>query len=173
MTSFTHHPFNTNFVLELRDNYANGTYYNLTLDEFVQTIDSSLLHGYTVVWDGNTYEYNANDIKNYGLVMFPIESSNGIKLLKTNTPEINVDQQTRQIAFERLQTSDYHLMHIVGIVKTKNGKKFYKIKDSGGDYGPYNGYIYMSESHLKMRTVSVTVNKNSLPNAIRKRINEK
>jgi bleomycin hydrolase len=173
LTSFTHHPFNSSFVLEVRDNYSSDLFYNVNLNEFIQIIDSSLLKGYTLVWDGDLYEYNNNDIKKYGLAMFPTESSNGISILKASTPEIDVDQQLRQKYFETLRTRDSHLMHIVGLVKTMDGKGFYKIKDSGGIYGPYNGYIYMSESHLKLKTVSVMVNKNSLPNSIRKRIDEK
>lgn len=39
--------------------------------------------------------------------------------------------------------------------------------------GPYNGYIYMSEAYLKMHTVSIMLNKNSLPKEIRNRIEEK
>ena len=27
LTSYTHHPFYTNFALEIRDNYASGMYY--------------------------------------------------------------------------------------------------------------------------------------------------
>lgn len=39
--------------------------------------------------------------------------------------------------------------------------------------GPYNGYIYMSEAYLKMHTVSIMLNKNSLPKEIGKRIDER
>ena len=64
-------------------------------------------------------------------------------------------------------------MHITGIAKNKEGKKFYIVKNSyGTNDGPYNGYIYMSEAYLKMQTVSIMLNKDSLPKEIRKRIDK-
>jgi bleomycin hydrolase len=60
-------------------------------------------------------------------------------------------------------------MHITGIAKTKEGKKFYIVKNSFGiNDGPYNGYIFMSEAYLKLHTVSIMLNRNSLPKEIRK-----
>jgi bleomycin hydrolase len=171
LTSYTHHFFYTNFALEVRDNYASGMYFNVPLNEFIQTIDSSLVYGYTVVWDGDmseTFSYKRN-----GLALLPIIRNEGIKTLNTNTPELNVDQRIRQLSFERLLTTDNHLMHIIGIAKNGEGKKFYIVKNSYGTKdGPYNGYIYMSEAYLKMQTVSIVLNKNALPKEIRKRMDK-
>lgn len=171
LTSYTHHPFYTNFALEVRDNYASGMYSNVTLDEFIQTIDSALVQGYTVVWDGDmseTFSYKRN-----GLALLPIIGNEGIKTLDTSTPEVTIDQQTRQISFERLLTTDNHLMHITGMAKTKEGKKFYTAKNSyGSNDGPYNGYIFISEAYLKLHSVSIMLNRNSLPKEIRKRIDK-
>jgi bleomycin hydrolase len=167
LTSYTHHPFYTNFALEVRDNYASGMYFNIPLNEFIQTIDSALIQGYTIVWDGDlseTFSYKRN-----GLALLPLPGNEAINMLNASTPELNVDQYQRQISFERLLTTDNHLMHITGIAKTKEGKKFYRVKNSfGTNDGPYNGYIYMSEAYLKMQTVSIMLNKNSLPKEIRK-----
>ncbi|MCX6225319.1 MAG: hypothetical protein NTV01_11335 [Bacteroidia bacterium] len=169
LTSYTHHPFYTNFALEVRDNYASGMYYNVTLNEFLQAIDSSLVHGYTVVWDGDLSD--GFSYKNNGLALLPIPGNDGIKTLNSSTPEIDVDQKTRQISFERLLTTDNHLMHIIGMAKTKEGKRFYIVKNSYGiNNGPYNGFIYMSEAYLKMQTVSIMLNKNSLPREFRRKI---
>ena len=171
LTSYTHHPFYPNFALEVRDNYASGMYYNVPLDEFILTIDSALVHGYTVVWDGDMSE--TFSFKRNGLALLPIMGNEGIKTLDASVPELNVDQHTRQISFERLLTTDNHLMHITGIAKTKEGKKFYTAKNSyGTNDGPYNGYIYMSEAYLKLHTVSIMLNWNSLPKEIRKRIDK-
>jgi bleomycin hydrolase len=60
------------------------------------------------------------------------------------------------------------------IAKTKEGKRFCIVKNSyGASDGPYNGNMYMSEAYLKMQTVTIMLNKNSLPKEIRKRIEEK
>ena len=170
-TSYTHHPFYTNFALEVRDNYASGLFYNVTLDEFIRIIDSALVHGYTVVWDGEMSE--TFSFKRNGLALVPTIGNEEIKTINASDPELNVDQLTRQISFERLLTTDNHLMHITGIAKTKEGKKFYITKNSyGTNDGPYDGYIFMSEAYLKLHTVSIMLNKNSLPEEIRRRIDK-
>lgn len=168
LTSFTHHPYYSEFVLELRDNYAGGSSLNLPLSDFLAAIDTCLIKGYTLVWDGCVDGYGFSYDK--GLAMIPnIEKKNFE--LKADIIEHTIDQQKRQIAFERLQTTDDHLMHIIGIAKNIQGKKFYIIKDSGGEYGPFRGYLYMSENYLLMNTISVTLNKNSLPRTVKMIIN--
>ncbi len=56
LTSFTHHPFYEPFILEIPDNWANASYYNLPLDELINVLDHALESGYTVVWDGDVSE---------------------------------------------------------------------------------------------------------------------
>src|SRR5690606_24745443 len=51
LTSFTHHPFYSNFILEVPDNFSNGTYYNLPLDEYTETLNAALANGFTVSLD--------------------------------------------------------------------------------------------------------------------------
>jgi len=56
LTSFTHHPFGKPFVLEIPDNFSNGSFLNLPIDDLVQTIDKAIANGYTVAWDGDVSE---------------------------------------------------------------------------------------------------------------------
>lgn len=165
ITSFLHHPFNTEFVLEIPDNYASGSYFNLPINSLVQIVDSCLLKGYTIVWDGcisgKGYSYDK------GLVVEPEDRSIKEQDLISSIVESDISQQNRQIAFERLQVTDDHLMHIVGIAKNPMGKKFYIVKDSGGEYGPYKGFLYMSESFFKLKTIAITLNKKALPTSIK------
>ena len=48
ITSFTHHPFYTQFIIEIPDNWMWGTVYNLPLDEMMTVIDNALATGYPV-----------------------------------------------------------------------------------------------------------------------------
>ena len=50
ITSFTHHPFYQQFILEVSDNWLWGEYYNVPLDEFQEIVDHSLQKGYSVLW---------------------------------------------------------------------------------------------------------------------------
>lgn len=42
VTSFTHHPFYKPFVLEVPDNWSNGLYYNVKLDELKKIVDDAI-----------------------------------------------------------------------------------------------------------------------------------
>jgi len=164
ITSFTHHPFYEKFVLEIPDNYANGSYLNLPLNDFSQIVDSCLMKGFTIVWDGCMSGNGYSNDK--GIAILPANRHLKQQNLNSTTKESETNQQKRQVAFEGLRTSDDHLMHIIGIAHNSNGKKFYITKDSGGEYGPYKGYLYMSEAYFKMNTISITLNKTALPETI-------
>jgi bleomycin hydrolase len=48
ITSFTHHPFYSKFVIEIPDNWMFGELYNVPLDEMLEIINNSIELGYTV-----------------------------------------------------------------------------------------------------------------------------
>ncbi len=53
ITSFTHHPFYEPFILEVPDNYSNGAYINIPLDEMIQVTKDAITGGYSVMWDAD------------------------------------------------------------------------------------------------------------------------
>jgi len=164
-SSFTHHPFYSNFILEIPDNYSNGEFYNLPIDKLVEIIDAALMKGYTFIWDGDVSEPTFSTQKK-GLAMLPDRNEKGELIFEIDSKEIIANQEQRQIQFERLLTTDDHLMHCIGLAKSKNGTKFYIMKNSWGEVGPYDGYTYMSESYLKMKTISIMLNENGLSKEI-------
>ncbi len=168
-TSFTHHPFYAGCILEIPDNYSNGNFYNLPIDKLLEIIDTALLNGYTIIWDGDVSEPTFST-KKKGVAMLPKRNEQRELIFEIDVQEIPVNQQLRQIQFERLQTTDDHLMHCIGFAKSKNGTKYYIMKNSWGKVGPYTGCTYMSETYFKMKTVSITLNKNGLTKEIKNRI---
>ncbi|MBO7523597.1 MAG: aminopeptidase, partial [Bacteroidales bacterium] len=73
--------------------------------------------------------------------------------------------------FENFTTTDDHLMHITGIAKDQFGKKYYKVKNSWGtERNNLGGYLYASENYFRGKTVSILINKNAIPPAIRKKL---
>ena len=168
LTSFTHHPFYTSFVLEIPDNWANERYLNVPLDELNAAVKQSLSQGYTIMWDA--------DVSNPGFKQgkgFAVEV-NG-KNDKADSPEVTertVDQTYRQKLFDSQVTVDDHLMQIAGMGTNAAGKKFYLVKNSWGEKaGPYKGYIYVSEPYFDLNTINVILPKAALPESIKSKVN--
>ena len=158
ITSFTHHPFYESFILEIPDNYSNGTYFNVPLDQLVNSIDNALSKGYSIAWDGDVSEsgFSASE----GIAILP--KKNATEIFEHPVEEIKASQDLRQALFENYSTTDDHLMHIVGSAKDQRGTKYYIIKNSWGERGPYDGYLYMSETYLKMKTIAVMLHEGAL-----------
>jgi bleomycin hydrolase len=167
VTSFSHHPFYKKFVLEIPDNYSNGNYYNVPLEELTEIVDQAITKGYTVAWDGDVSEKGFSAIN--GIAVLPKEPTRET-LFSEPGEEIHVTQQNRQINFENLSTTDDHLMHLVGTAKDQYGTKYYIIKNSWGEISEYQGYLYMSEAYFKMKTIAVMINRDVLPTSIAQKI---
>ncbi len=154
ITSYTHHPFYTKFILEDKYNWTADEYWNVPLSDLAAITDDALSKGYTVGWDGDAQD----DYFDYGegLAYMP----NSIK----NFPA------ARQKAFEDKSTELDHMMHIVGSAK-QNGDLWYYVKNSWGDYSnPLGGFMWMREDYFKIRTLAIIVNKSAIPIAIRKKM---
>ena len=162
LTSYTHHPFGKPFVLEIPDNFSNGSFLNLPIDDLVKTIDKAIANGYTVAWDGDVSESGFSSSK--GIAVLPEDSSRKDRFEYIG-PEKMVTQADRQQAFLSHKTTDDHLMHLVGISRDAAGNKYYIIKNSWGSIGPFEGYMYMSEAYVRAKTVALIVNKDVVVNS--------
>ncbi len=164
LTSFTHQPFYSNFILNIPDNFSNGSFYNVPIDELIENIDNALAKGYTVTLDCDVSEigFSAKE----GIAVVPADSQDKEKtFLKEIKPEMEITQEFRQQEFENYNTTDDHLMHIVGKVKDQKGNIYYTVKNSWGSSGERignNGYIYMSVPYAKLKTISIMVHKDGL-----------
>ncbi|MCD8282240.1 MAG: C1 family peptidase, partial [Prevotella sp.] len=53
ITSYSHHPFYTEFPVEVQDNWRQPGSWNLPMDEMARVIDNAVMNGYTVAWGGD------------------------------------------------------------------------------------------------------------------------
>jgi aminopeptidase C len=190
ITSFTFFPFYTKGLVPIPDNWRKMNYYNVPLDELTAIMDYSLNNGYTVAWDGDVSEkgfshakgvaiipelekvdeYSQADKARLGKMTREERSAEAYKFSKP-FPEVKVSQQFREEAFNNKSTTDDHLMHVTGIVKDQNGKKYYITKNSyGTDRNPFGGYLNMSENYVRAKTIAVMVNKNAIPAEIKTKL---
>ncbi len=164
-SSYTHHPFYSQFDLEIPDNWSDGLFYNVPLDELLEIMKGALAHGYTFVWDGDVSE----DYFSHPEAMAIIPTNEGKGLVPQE--EKVISQEDRQKAFESWQATDDHLMHIVGLVKDKNGTLYFKVKNSWGpNSNKDGGYLYMSEQYARRNTVSILLNKEALSKELKNKI---
>lgn len=184
-TSFTHHPFFQPFAIEVQDNWRWALSYNVPLNDLIEIIDNAINEGYTVAWATDVSE---TGFTRNGLGVIPDETATenvgsdqarwlGLSMSEKNAElrkkiedgpvkELDITQEMRQIAYDNHETTDDHGMQIFGIAKDQKGNKYYMVKNSWGDAGKYNGIWYVSEAFVKYKTMSIVVNKESVPTSI-------
>lgn len=150
LTSFTHHPFYSEFPLEVPDNWLWAPYTNIPLDELQAVVDNALENGHTVLWAADVSEPGFKWAK--GVAVMPVgrdgsglegtELARWVKLsdrereaerYKFEGPveEIEVTPESRQQMFDRQETTDDHGMEIVGIATDQRATATTKLKTPG------------------------------------------
>ena len=174
LTSFTHHPFYKQCVLELPDNWAAGSFYNLPLDELMQVIDNSVANGYSIGWASDMSDKGFS--MKQGVAIIPEKNWSEMtedevsKAFNGPHPEKVITQEMRQKEFDNYTTTDDHGMHILGLATDQAGNTFYKVKNSWGVMGKYDGFIFVSRPFIMLRTTNIMVNKNAIPATIAKKL---
>jgi bleomycin hydrolase len=171
LTSFSHQPFYSKFVLNIPDNFSNGSMHNVPLNTLVSVVNYALNKGFTIALDIDVSEKTFSS-KN-GVAVLPKNADDTTKSLTELVTELNVTQAYRQNEFENYNTTDDHLMHIVGIVKDQNGHQYYKVKNSWGTNSNRignDGYIYMSKAYFKLKTISILLHKKGIQKKIKRRL---
>ena len=188
LTIYTHHPFYSSFILEIQDNWRWGSSYNLPLDEFMRVMDEAVKNGWTFAWGADVSEegFSRRTGKNRCVATVPDTKSNagvgsdqsrwtgekaGAKIsVADGAGEKTITQEMRQLGYDNWTTTDDHGMQIYGIAKDQNGKEYFMMKNSWGEYGPYKGFWYVSKPYVAYKTMNIVINKNAIPKDIRKKL---
>ena len=186
LTSYTHHPFYTQFFVEVQDNWRNALSYNLPIDELMAVMDNAVNNGYTFAWGADVSE---EGFTRDGIAVCP-NAEKGAELTGSDMarwlglskadkrkeltskpmPEIEVTQEMRQKAFDNGETTDDHGMVIYGVAKDQNGKEYYMVKNSWGESGKYKGIWYASKTFAKYKTMNILIHKDAIPADIAKKL---
>ena len=179
------------FLLQIPDNWTNTMTYNMGFEEMMAELDTALNNGYTVGWAQDVSDKGFS--RKAGVAIVPDGDVNKIresnpKAYKKMTdeeileklysfeyvmPEKEVTEEMHQTAFDDWSTGDDHSMLIVGIAHDQNGTKYYKVKNSWGETGPYEGYWYCSEQFVRLHTVFFTVNKEAFSDGMKDKLSIK
>mgnify|MGYP003305630723 FL=1 len=185
LTSYTHHPFYSKFILEIQDNWRWAESYNLPLDEFMEVMDYGVRNGYCFAWGSDVSEKGfdarkgtatvpangkTNDKTGSDAARWTGDNFKGGAVINTGNDEMTITQELRQIGYDNWETTDDHGMVIYGIAKDKNGKEFFMVKNSWGEYGPYKGMFYASKAFVAYKTMNIVIHKDALPKHIAKKL---
>ena len=188
LTSFTHHPFYSQFAIEVPDNWLWGMSYNLPIDELAQVMSNAIDNGYTFAWASDVSE-RGFQTSQPGVAVVPTTDTkemSGAEIAKWEAmpkgnqtpdafrqgpaPEKEITQEMRQQEFDNYLTTDDHGMHVIGKAKDQNGTIYYIVKNSWNQYNKFGGYFYASEPFMKYKTMNIIVHKNAIPKDIRKKL---
>ena len=187
-SSYTHHPFYSSFIIEVPDNWLCGEVYNVPLNEMMQVIDDAIAEGHPVAWGTDVSEKGFRGAKAIGIIpeeaeknmvgsdaerwgkLSSAEKEAQIYSLDQPVKEKTITQEMRQTAYDNYETTDDHGMVIVGTAVDQNGSPFYKVQNSWGDRGPYEGFYYFSRPFVEYKTMDIMVNKNVVSKELLKKL---
>ncbi len=187
-SSYTHHPFYSSFIIEVPDNWLWGEVYNVPLNELMQVIDDAIAEGHPVAWGTDVSEKGFRGAKAIGIIpeeaeknmvgsdaerwgkLSSAEKEAQIYSLDQPVKEKTITQEMRQTAYDNYETTDDHGMVIVGTAVDQNGSPFYKVQNSWGDRGPYEGFYYFSRPFVEYKTMDIMVNKNVVSKELLKKL---
>lgn len=186
LTSFTNHEMNQECMLEIPDNWAWGTSYNVSLDDLLNATIYALKNGYTLAWgsdvsekgfsfkngiaivpqDPSTINMKGNDNKNFS----DAGAERTSNAFLTPVKELEITQELRQEGYDSKVTTDDHGMHIVGLYKDQNGTRYFLVKNSWGTNNYPEGFLYVSENYFKYKTINVYLHKDGLSKDLKKKL---
>lgn len=189
LSSYTHHPFYSKFILEVPDNWAYDEVYNVPMDEMMEVMYNSIEEGYTIAWAADVSDKGFS-WKN-GVAIVPSKDLENLKgteksrweelteeekqkmLYSFDGPvkEKTITQEMRQKAFNNYNTTDDHGMHITGIAEDQEGTKYFIVKNSWSDEDHiYDGYFYASDAYVRYKTMDIMVHKDAIPEDIAEKL---
>ena len=168
LSSFEHAKKYEKFILNIPDNFSNVAFYNVSLDELVAATEDALKKGFTVELDCDVSEKTFSS--KAGVAVIPAISSESKKAMEEIVEEKKITPEYRQAEFENFNTTDDHLMHIVGIVKDQKNAVYFKVKNSWGTQQGNEGYVYMSVPYFRLKTISVLVHKDAVSKELKNKL---
>jgi bleomycin hydrolase len=190
LSSYTHHPFYSKFILEVPDNWSQDEVYNLPVDDLMEVMYNAIDEGYTIAWAADVSDKGFS--WNNGVAVVPAKDLEDMtqtertrwedlterekqqQLYNFNDPpekQKEITQEMRQKAFNNYNTTDDHGMHITGLAEDQNGTKYFYVKNSWSDENHvYDGYLYASDAYVRYKTMDIMVHKDAIPDDIAEKL---
>jgi len=154
LMSFANLPLYKKVLLDDKFNWAGDSLYNIPLADMQMLVDSALANGWSIGWEGDVTEPGIGPFTGFA---------------ELNNTQHNYDEE-RLENYKTEATERDHMLHLVGVGKDEYKGKWYHMKNSWGNWANNKGYLFMSEEYFKLKTVVVMVNKEALPEILKKKL---
>jgi len=152
LMSFADLPLYKKCLLVDKYNWAGDSIYNVPLEDMQQLVDTALSRGWSVGWEGDVTEPGFNFWNGFAAAADSAYNYDSIRIQ----------------SYKNENTERDHMLHLVGIGRDENNKKWYYLKNSWGTWmSKYKGYLYMEENYFKVKTVILLVNKKGVPQQLK------
>ena len=184
LTSFTNHPMNSKCMLAIQDNWSWGSSYNVSLDDLYDASVEALKKGYTLAWGADVSEKGFSFSNGLGIILrinqllklkeeiIETFSDGGAErssnAFLTPVKEKEITAEYRQKGYDNKTTTDDHGMHIVGLYQDQEGTNYFLVKNSWGTGNYPEGYLYVSESYFKWKTINIYLHKDAIGKKLKK-----
>ncbi len=130
-------------------------YYNVPLDDFYAIIKYAIQNGYSVRLNGDVSEPGY-----YGPEDCAIVPSFDI-------PGDQINQDSRELRFNKKTTSDDHDVHLVGHTKAGD-HDWFLIKDSASSaqHGAHKGYYFYRDDYVRLKMLTFIVHKDAVKEVV-------
>lgn len=155
LMSFANLPSYKKCLLEDKFNWACDSLYNIPLEYFEMLVDTALANGWSVGWEGDVTNDGFNSFAGYATI----------------SSIYNKYDEIRTLNYKNETTERDHMLHLTGIGKDENNKKWYYLKNSWGTwFSHFKGFLFMDENYFRLNTVIMMVNKASLPQSLKEKL---
>jgi len=144
-------------LVEADNWWHSNDYYNISLDDYMNTLLAAVENGYSLSICGDVSEAGHNRFAEVSIIpTFDI-------------PSDFIDEDSRQFRLSNKTTTGDHCIHIVGY-KKHDGDYWFLIKDSGSGAfdGENKGYRFFHEDYIKLKIMNFLVHKNGAKNILDK-----
>lgn len=153
ISSLKVNPYYVESVPEFPDNWLWSKAFNIPWLDMEKTILYGLKEGYTCGL--------CCDISETGFIF-----KNGVAEFPGNI-NMNIIDSLRQIEIDEFRTTDEHAMLTCGLAEDSMKNEYIIFKNSWGEkITPYRDLVYMSFPYLRMKTISILINKKAVPQTI-------
>jgi len=163
---------NSIIKLQFDQNWADHSFFNVSQNDLPRIIDSSIDGGYTVLWYGAINPDNVFDKEKMAIIpktTLPgaVKTTEVPEIVFEPIPEMEITDQMRTEAFGKSIKSEQDFLLIYGLKKDQNDKIYFT---SQNVCSSENELLNLSQPFITLNTIYLLVNKNALPEDLKKAI---